>query len=378
MTTKQIFRHLWVAGLLMCIFGGVESLSAQTNVSINATGAIAHPSAILDVSSTTSGMLVPRMTSAEKNAIASPADGLLIYQTDEGAGFWYYDGTTLKWVTLPRYLAGNVEMDDPPSTIIQGSGYTVTRLGVGTDQIDFNEPLGTLPIVMLTSSYSDGSAPFLEDYCIPEFTSCGCNSITILEVFGGNTVGNTPIISNDPSDCNGQPDAYEYYPAGHPVYVMSGDPDLCLGSSSQYTLRYSGNFAGDPCGTHRIHIWIDWQHDGFFDAGIDQVVNTPVTDWGSAAAVVRTIPAAAYAGDTFMRVVAIPNAPANSCPGGANGETEEYNVHVSCRPPAVYDDVPSYCNVGDFTNNAFRVSCRRTGGEPRNVQNYYFQVNEEE
>lgn len=50
----------------------------------------ADPSAILDLTSTSLGVLFPRMTSAEKEAIVSPAIGLMIYQTDGGAaeGIW--------------------------------------------------------------------------------------------------------------------------------------------------------------------------------------------------------------------------------------------------------------------------------------------------
>jgi len=53
------------------------------------TGIIDH-SALLDLSSTTQGFLLPRMTSAQMNAIVSPTNGLLIYNTDLGE----YDGFT--------------------------------------------------------------------------------------------------------------------------------------------------------------------------------------------------------------------------------------------------------------------------------------------
>jgi uncharacterized protein (TIGR02145 family) len=46
-------------------------------------------SAILDVNSTTQGLLPPRMTAAQRMAIATPAEGLLVYQTDAAAGFYY-------------------------------------------------------------------------------------------------------------------------------------------------------------------------------------------------------------------------------------------------------------------------------------------------
>ncbi|WP_299888036.1 hypothetical protein [uncultured Lacinutrix sp.] len=51
-------------------------------------------SAALEIESTTSGILIPRLTQTERNAITTPAIGLLIYQTNNTPGFYYYDGTT--------------------------------------------------------------------------------------------------------------------------------------------------------------------------------------------------------------------------------------------------------------------------------------------
>jgi len=50
-------------------------------VGINTTGAAANVSAILDVSSTSQGMFVPRMTTAQMSAIGSPSAGLVVYNT---------------------------------------------------------------------------------------------------------------------------------------------------------------------------------------------------------------------------------------------------------------------------------------------------------
>ena len=68
----------------------------QGGVAINDNGALPDASAMIDITSTTSGMLIPRMTEVERNAIVTPAQSLLIYQTDLDTGFYYYKGS--QWV----------------------------------------------------------------------------------------------------------------------------------------------------------------------------------------------------------------------------------------------------------------------------------------
>ncbi len=46
-----------------------------------------NASSLLDITSTTKGILIPRMTQAQRNAISSPATGLMIFQTDNTKGF---------------------------------------------------------------------------------------------------------------------------------------------------------------------------------------------------------------------------------------------------------------------------------------------------
>ena len=55
-------------------------------------------SAKLDVSATDGGLLIPRMTEVQRDAISSPATGLMIFQTDGTVGFYFYDGTA--WTAL--------------------------------------------------------------------------------------------------------------------------------------------------------------------------------------------------------------------------------------------------------------------------------------
>ncbi len=78
------------------------SLLTAQNVGINEDGSEPDESAALDVKSADKGMLIPRMTEAQRNAIASPAEGLMIYQTDATAGFYYYNGTAWTAVSAPE------------------------------------------------------------------------------------------------------------------------------------------------------------------------------------------------------------------------------------------------------------------------------------
>ncbi len=69
----------------------ITSFLYSQNVAINGSGASPAASAMLDISSTTSGLLIPRMITAQRTAIAAPATGLKVYDTTTGT-FWYYNG----------------------------------------------------------------------------------------------------------------------------------------------------------------------------------------------------------------------------------------------------------------------------------------------
>ncbi|HPI06643.1 MAG TPA: hypothetical protein PLM41_09685 [Saprospiraceae bacterium] len=79
---------LSMAVVLTAFSASAQSIGVNTNMP--------HASAALDVTSTTQGLLAPRMTQAQRNAIAAPATGLLVYQTDGVAGFYTYNGAS--WV----------------------------------------------------------------------------------------------------------------------------------------------------------------------------------------------------------------------------------------------------------------------------------------
>ncbi len=76
------------------------SKTFSQNVSINTTGVVADASSMLDIASVNKGLLIPRMTQAQRIAISTPADALLVYQTDGTKGFYFYNTATSVWTLL--------------------------------------------------------------------------------------------------------------------------------------------------------------------------------------------------------------------------------------------------------------------------------------
>jgi hypothetical protein len=92
----KVYMHSVVTG--MFCFGILLlpfSLLAQ-NVGINGSGNSPDSCAMLDISSQSSGLLIPRMSKIQKLSINKPANGLLVYQTDDTTGIWYYDVSVWK------------------------------------------------------------------------------------------------------------------------------------------------------------------------------------------------------------------------------------------------------------------------------------------
>lgn len=72
-----------------------------------------NASALLDIRSTVKGVLIPRMTRAQRDFIAAPATGLLIYQTDNGPAFYWYTGSA--WNSLDDAAKDLSDLSATPS-----------------------------------------------------------------------------------------------------------------------------------------------------------------------------------------------------------------------------------------------------------------------
>ena len=96
------------------------STASFAQVGINADNSAPDNSAMLDVKSTTKGMLMPRMMGALRTAISNPVNGLLVYQTDGTSGVYFYNGSI--WQRIG-------ETDGSETKVTAGANITVTGTG---------------------------------------------------------------------------------------------------------------------------------------------------------------------------------------------------------------------------------------------------------
>ena len=108
--------------LLLAITPFVLLSALGQSVGINTDGSTPDASAMLDVSSTTQGLLIPRMTTSDREGISSPAIGLMVYDTSESI-IYYYTGS--KWQRLDAVVTGD-DSDDLPTSPYVGQLYLDT------------------------------------------------------------------------------------------------------------------------------------------------------------------------------------------------------------------------------------------------------------
>lgn len=83
-------------------------LTATMNGQVGIGTITPDPSSILDISSTTQGMLTPRMTTTQRTSISSPADGLIVYDTTEKS-FYFYNVLTSLWSKISNQVDGRLK-----------------------------------------------------------------------------------------------------------------------------------------------------------------------------------------------------------------------------------------------------------------------------
>jgi hypothetical protein len=196
---KNFFIFLFTTFLSFNLF--------SQGVSINADGSNPDNSSMLDIKSTSKGILIPRMTQSERSSITSPSNGLLVYQTNGTPGFYFYDVSS--WVRL----ATGTE-----SLYTEGTGIDITNnviTNTSPDQTVVLTPstginvTGTYPNFTVTNTSPDqtvaltsgGATTITGTY--PNFTISSTDnnsggtvtSVTAGSGLGGGTITSTGTIS---------------------------------------------------------------------------------------------------------------------------------------------------------------------------------------
>ncbi len=115
-------KNVQLLALTLAVGMSMSALAQKDNVGIGTTKP--DQSAILDVQSSDKGLLIPRLTSKQINAIALPAKGLLVFQTDtEKSGFYFYDGE--KWSPLKESKENSIATGDVNGWSLSGNATAV-------------------------------------------------------------------------------------------------------------------------------------------------------------------------------------------------------------------------------------------------------------
>lgn len=123
--------------LVISLFCISTTISYSQNVGITDNGATFSPdaSSVLELKSTSRGVLVPRMTTAQRTGISGPGVGLMVYDTDTKS-FWYYD---VAWKEIINN-SNNISLGTAPNyTKIESDG-SLSYQGTATIYDDLMVP----------------------------------------------------------------------------------------------------------------------------------------------------------------------------------------------------------------------------------------------
>jgi hypothetical protein len=263
-------KKIFTVSFLVVAFTFSKEINAQTNT-FPSTGSAGvgtttpDGSSLLEIRSTKKGLLIPRMTQLQRNAITTPATGLLIYQTNATPGFYFYSGSA--WQAFSSNSSSTWKTKG--SSIYYNSG----NVGVGTAspafKFDVNGDvnisslhyLRTNGIRILRDNPNSGdNNVFLGDYTdtvnSPGFRNVAVGSYSLAANIGAyNTaVGSTSLMNNSTGSSNAalgekalQGNTTGSYNAaigsGALQNNTTGEDNIAIGFQSLYTNTGSDNIA---------------------------------------------------------------------------------------------------------------------------------------
>jgi len=208
-------------------------------------------SSILDISSTTKGVLMPRLTNVEKNAIVTPANGLVIFNTDNNQ-LEYNRGTSGSPTWAPIANTINIVSSNPGNIITTGTdggAYLNKTFHVGKFIINASGNKIITGIPFTPSMVKFTAYANIENYTIDANNQVGNNNNGIANSFGGMTGYAIKNGSNINQQCiyNGGSGASinnisRYASANHAIGIRYGDKNgASLGKTTAILTSFNTN-----------------------------------------------------------------------------------------------------------------------------------------
>jgi len=194
--------------LLLCI---IPCITQAQSVGISNSAITSDASSILELKSTKQGLLIPRMLSTERTAISNPATGLMIYQTDAPAGFYYFDGAAWKQVGASQSISPvNFRYSNDASQNVNASTDT---------QLDFKTLSFSANATFSNSTFTATSAGIYKFDSYLDIYSLKSGYMNIILELNGHTY--TVVYANLTASVNQSATLSEYInmAAGDKVYV---------------------------------------------------------------------------------------------------------------------------------------------------------------
>jgi len=108
---KSVLLQSPIFVILLALFLNTNTVEAQW-VKISEDGGRPDSSAALEIKSTSRGMLIPRLTTSEMNAIPSPKEGLMLYNTTDSVFFFYSSGSWNEIGEIPSEISDSSRLAD--------------------------------------------------------------------------------------------------------------------------------------------------------------------------------------------------------------------------------------------------------------------------
>ncbi len=299
---KRLHPHLITLFLLYSsLLFSQNSNNLQLPTSVNTDGEAPDPSAILDVQAIDKGILVPRLTSSQRTAIATPATGLLVFDNDDNT-FYFHNGNEWHRLGVPSdgQLGEIIATDstgqvlwqplfDPAMLNLDPNQVFYSSLSINTNPvsiavqksyayvvdagslkiIDVSDPLNLSLIGNQSISSSTPEAVVVQDSCAYVLDS-GSGELVVINVSDpGNPMidGNLPIGSNPES----------LVVKGSYVYIVdSGSEDLkIINVSDPLNPTLTGSLT---IGSGLISVGVEGNHAYVLDDNSDELKVIDVSD----------------------------------------------------------------------------------------------------